>query len=50
MAGLALLSRLGATTQTILFTHHAHLAALAARLPGVVVRELPEPQGVRPAA
>lgn len=49
-AGLALLAGLGATTQTILFTHHAHLAALAARLPGVVVRELPLPEGMRPAA
>ncbi len=49
-AGLALLAGLGATVQTILFTHHAHLAALAARLPGVVVRELPAPEGMRPAA
>ncbi len=49
-AGLALLAGLGATTQAILFTHHAHLAALAARLPGVVVRELPSPEGMRPAA
>lgn len=49
-AGLRLLAGLGATTQAILFTHHAHLAALAARLPGVVVRELPAPAGMRPAA
>lgn len=39
-AALALLTRLGATTQTILFTHHAHLAELAARQ-GAVVREMP---------
>lgn len=49
-AGLRLLAGLGASTQAILFTHHAHLAALAARLPGVVVRELPVPAGMRPAA
>lgn len=45
-AALALLSRLGATTQTILFTHHAHLAELAARQ-GAVVRELPGFQAPR---
>ncbi|MDO9499585.1 YhaN family protein [Falsiroseomonas sp.] len=39
-AALALLTRLGATTQAILFTHHAHLAELAARQ-GAVVREMP---------
>ncbi|MBU8542246.1 MULTISPECIES: AAA family ATPase [Roseomonadaceae] len=50
-AALALLARLGATTQTILFTHHAHLAELAARQPGVVVREMPPPfQAAMPAA
>ncbi|NKC31832.1 AAA family ATPase [Falsiroseomonas selenitidurans] len=46
-AALALLARLGATTQTILFTHHAHLADLAARQPGVVVREMPGFQAPR---
>ncbi len=50
-AALALLARLGTTTQTILFTHHAHLAELAARQPGVVVREMPHPfQAATPAA
>jgi uncharacterized protein YhaN len=40
---LALLARLGRTTQTILFTHHAHIADLARREAGVAVRELPRP-------
>ncbi len=40
-AALELLARLGGTVQTILFTHHAHLAELAARMPGVAVLELP---------
>jgi uncharacterized protein YhaN len=40
---LALLARLGRSTQTILFTHHAHIADLARRQPGVAVRELPRP-------
>jgi uncharacterized protein YhaN len=40
---LALLARLGRTTQTILFTHHAHIADLARRQPGVAVRELARP-------
>ncbi|MGK7867323.1 AAA family ATPase [Falsiroseomonas sp. E2-1-a20] len=40
---LAMLARLGRTTQTILFTHHAHIADLARRQPGVAVRELPRP-------
>ncbi|MBU8541054.1 YhaN family protein [Falsiroseomonas tokyonensis] len=44
-AALALLARLGATTQTILFTHHAHLAELAARQ-GAVVRQMPHFQAV----
>jgi uncharacterized protein YhaN len=40
-AALELLAKLGGTVQTILFTHHAHLAELAARMPGVAVLELP---------
>ncbi|WP_439598668.1 AAA family ATPase [Falsiroseomonas sp.] len=48
-AALALLARLGATTQTILFTHHAHLAELAARQ-GAVLREMPGFQGAARAA
>ena len=39
-AAIGLLSRLGGEVQTILFTHHAHLAALAARQ-GVAVVRLP---------
>jgi uncharacterized protein YhaN len=44
-AAIALLARLGGTLQTILFTHHAHLASLAARQPGIVIRELPGGSG-----
>ncbi len=42
-AGIALLARLGARVQTILFTHHAHLAALAERQAGVQILRLPGP-------
>ena len=40
-AAVALLARLGRTTQVILFTHHDHIAALAAEQAGVVVERLP---------
>jgi chromosome segregation protein len=40
-AGIALLARLGRTTQVILFTHHDHIAALAAEQAGVGVQQLP---------
>jgi uncharacterized protein YhaN len=40
-SALDLLARLGERVQTILFTHHAHVADLAARLPGVAVLRLP---------
>ncbi len=41
-AALRLLQGLGRSTQAILFTHHAHVAALARRLPGVSVQVLGE--------
>ena len=40
-AALALLAGLGQVTQVILFTHHAHVAALAREQPGVAVATLP---------
>jgi uncharacterized protein YhaN len=40
-AAIALLRGLGAGTQVILFTHHAHVAGLAARQDGVCVHRLP---------
>ena len=40
-AALALLAGLGARVQAILFTHHAHVAELAARVPGAEVLRLP---------
>jgi hypothetical protein len=40
-AGVALLARLGRTSQVILFTHHDHIAALAGLQAGVVVQRLP---------
>ncbi len=40
-AAVALLARLGRTTQVILFTHHDHIAALAAKQAGVAVQRLP---------
>jgi chromosome segregation protein len=40
-AALRLLARLGATVQPILFTHHAHIADLAAAIEGVHVQVLP---------
>jgi chromosome segregation protein len=40
-AAIALLSELGRATQVILFTHHDHIATLAARQTGVVVQHLP---------
>jgi uncharacterized protein YhaN len=39
-AALERLATLGDRVQTILFTHHAHVAELAARQPGVSVVEL----------
>ena len=42
-AAIALLAQLGRTTQVILFTHHDHIAMLAARQPGTVVQNLPAP-------
>ncbi len=39
-AALALLRRLGPAVQVILFTHHAHVASLAARQEGVAVHRL----------
>jgi uncharacterized protein YhaN len=40
-AAIALLARLGQATQVVLFTHHDHIAALAARQPGVHLQILP---------
>ena len=40
-AAIALLAELGRTTQVILFTHHDHIATLAAQQAGVAVRYLP---------
>ncbi|WP_372621028.1 AAA family ATPase [Falsiroseomonas sp.] len=40
-AAIALLAELGQRVQAILFTHHAHIADLARRQPGVHVQELP---------
>jgi chromosome segregation protein len=40
-AGVALLARLGQTSQVILFTHHDHIAALAAGQAGVAVQRMP---------
>lgn len=48
-AALQLLARLGASTQVILFTHHAHVAALAGRVPGAAVQRL-EAAAAGPAA
>ena len=42
-AALALLARLGRTTQVILFTHHDHIAVLAARIQEIAVQHLPSP-------
>jgi chromosome segregation protein len=42
-AAVALLAQLGRTSQVILFTHHDHIAALAAGQPGVAVQRLPAP-------
>lgn len=39
-AAIALLAELGRSTQTILFTHHDHIAALAERQEGVVVQRM----------
>ncbi|MBK1662762.1 ATP-binding protein, partial [Paracraurococcus ruber] len=39
-AAIAALARLGRATQVILFTHHDHIAALAAQQPGVRVQSL----------
>ena len=39
-AAITLLAQLGRTSQTVLFTHHTHIAALAARQPGVAVLEM----------
>ena len=39
-AAIALLAALGATTQVILFTHHAHIASLASEIAGVAVQTL----------
>ncbi|MEN0076858.1 MAG: hypothetical protein AAGC69_20910, partial [Paracraurococcus sp.] len=44
-AALDLLARLGAKTQVILFTHHDHIAALAARQAGVHLQRLPPQAG-----
>jgi len=55
-AALRLLAELGRRVQVILFTHHAHVAALAGRVPGAAVLRLaPETQaagvpGALPAA
>ncbi len=58
-AAMRVLARLGRTTQVVLFTHHDHVAALAATLSaaqadaGVVVRRLPDAapaRGARAAA
>jgi uncharacterized protein YhaN len=40
-AAIDLLVQLGATTQVILFTHHAHVAAMARRRPQVALLALP---------
>ena len=40
-AAIALLAELGRYTQVILFTHHDHIAVLAARQAGVLVQRLP---------
>jgi uncharacterized protein YhaN len=40
-AAIALLTRLGRTTQVILFTHHDHIAALARVRPDVAMQTLP---------
>jgi chromosome segregation protein len=40
-AAIALLAELGRATQVILFTHHDHIAALAAARTGVAVQHLP---------
>ena len=40
-AAIRLLAELGRTTQVILFTHHDHIATLAAREAGVAVQDLP---------
>jgi uncharacterized protein YhaN len=40
-AAIGLLAGLGGGVQTILFTHHAHLADLARQQAGVHVQELP---------
>ena len=42
-AAIALLAELGRTSQVILFTHHDHIAALAAARPGVAVQRMPAP-------
>lgn len=42
-AALRLLAELGRTTQVILFTHHDHVAAMAAMQPGAAVLRLPGP-------
>lgn len=42
-AAIALLVQLGRTTQVILFTHHDHIAMLAARQVGAVVQNLSAP-------
>ena len=42
-AALRMLVELGRKTQVILFTHHDHLAALAAVVPGAAVLRLPGP-------
>ncbi len=42
-AALWLLAELGRSTQVILFTHHDHIAALAAAQPGAAVQRLPGP-------
>ncbi len=42
-AAIRLLRRLGAVTQVILFTHHEHIANLAAEQRGVAVLRLPSP-------
>ena len=39
-AAIALLAELGRSTQTILFTHHDHIAALAERQAGAVVQRM----------
>jgi uncharacterized protein YhaN len=52
-AALRLLAALGERVQTILFTHHAHVADLAARVPGTSVLRLaadPAPVAALPAA